>query len=533
MGACGGGSGVAVASVGTGNGGDVEVGVVAGGGAMIILIPVGKYVAPDGTLLSSSASAIVTSDETTPFGCLRKAWFEVRAGLKGADTKSLEMGNLVHAQVEHYLKTGQDALGKEARAGKEMIDKIREMFPLFQIEQWIDALEIDGVKIRGRIDFIGRHVGDDRIRGIIDWKTSSDIAKWGKTRNQLKKDPQMLIYRQAAENAGCASDLYMAHAYFGTVKRESELVDTSINREQLSAGMDDIKKKLAVLKAAVKEVDSYAVKGDKTKCGRCPYSQHCTDKQGVVSVMSSLTDRFKKKLTIDDKSTTPDAPATQSIATTGLAAPKVETQTAPVQDEIAELKAKLAAAEAKTAAAQAIGAAAAEKEINRVVAQSEGTKAQFQQALQNGGIITPPDQPKSDPKLAADPVPGFSPIPAPLKDTPPAAPEMHNTAAVPPAPAEPPKSRGRPPGAKNKPKEEATKIEMEAAVTQKTASGLVLITRVKVSLGATVKQNPNDPKCFEFARADIGMARDVVGGEEEVNAARRTLADQCAQMLHE
>lgn len=470
---------------------------------MIILVPVGKYVAPDGTLLSSSASAIVTSDETTPFGCLRKAWFEVRAGLKGADTKSLEMGNLVHAQVEHYLKTGQDALGKEARAGKEMIDKIREMFPLFQIEQWIDALEIDGVKIRGRIDFIGRHVGDDRIRGIIDWKTSSDIAKWGKTRNQLKKDTQMLIYRQAAENTGCASDLYMAHAYFGTVKREHELVDTSINREQLSAGMDDIQKKLAVLKAAVKETDSYAVKGDKSKCGRCPYAVHCTDKQGVVSVMSSLTDRFKKKLIIDDKSTTPDVvapPAKQE-------APKVETPTTPVQDEIAALKAKLAAAEA-TAKPPAPG-------------------------IQAGNIITPPDQPKSDPKLAADPVPGFSPIPAPLKDTPPAAPEMHNTAAVPPAPAEPPKSRGRPPGAKNKPKEEATKIEMEAAVTQKTASGLVLITRVKVSLGATVKQNPNDPKCFEFARADIGMERDVVGGDEEVNAARRTLADQCATMLHE
>lgn len=506
---------------------------------MIVLVPVGKYVAPDGTLLSSSASAIVTSDETTPFGCLRKAWFEVRAGLKGADTKSLEMGNLVHAQVEHYLKTGQDALGKEARAGKEMIDKIREMFPLFQIEQWIDALEIDGVKIRGRIDFIGRHVGDDRIRGIIDWKTSSDIAKWGKTRNQLKKDTQMLIYRQAAENTGCASDLYMAHAYFGTVKREHELVDTSINREQLSAGIDDIQKKLAVLKAAVKETDSYAVKGDKSKCGRCPYAVHCTDKQGVVSVMSSLTDRFKKKLIIDDKSTTPDvvapksdaqviAQATKLLAAVGLKATPEELQAAIDRDKAAEIVLE------KTPAARM-------QQVLEMLEKKEITSEQARALLdvpgkpiiQAGNIITPPDQPKSDPKLAADPVPGFSPIPAPLKDTPPAAPEMHNTAAVPPAPAEPPKSRGRPPGAKNKPKEEATKIEMEAAVTQKTASGLVLITRVKVSLGATVKQNPNDPKCFEFARADIGMERDVVGGDEEVNAARRTLADQCATMLHE
>ena len=29
--------------------------------------------------------------------------------------------------------------------------------------------------------------------------------------------------------------------------------------------------------------------------------------------------------------------------------------------------------------------------------------------IQAGNIITPPDQPKSNPALAADPVPGFSP----------------------------------------------------------------------------------------------------------------------------
>lgn len=483
---------------------------------MIIELPVGKYVSPDGKLVSSSASAIITSDETTPFGCLRKAWFEIRAGLKSGDTKSLETGNLVHAQVEHYLKTGQDALGKEARAGKHLIDEAVKNFPVFQIEQWIEALEIDGVKIRGRIDFIGRQVGDERIRGIIDWKTSSDIGKWAKTRNQLRKDTQMLIYRQAAEIAGCASDLFMAHVYFGTTKREAEMVDTSINREQLSAGMEDIQKKLAVLKSAVKEVDSYAVKGDKSKCGRCPYAVHCTDKQGVVSVMSSITDRFKKRtpVQIEDKST-PDVPppATQSIATTE---PK---------DEIAELKAKLAAAEAKASPVLEKTPAARVEQVSQMLADGKIN------AVQAGNIITPPDQPKSDPKLAADPVPGFSPIPAPLKDTPPAPAEQHNTAAVPPAPAAPAeekKGRGRPPGAKNKPKDDAPAVGSVPTLMTPPA-----FTRVKVSLGATVKFNPEDPKCFEFIRADVGMERDVFGGDEEVKVARQKLSEDCALALVE
>lgn len=465
---------------------------------MIVLVPVGKHVAPDGTLLSSSASAIITSDETTPFGCLRKAWFEVRAGLK-SESKSFELGNQIHHQIEHYLKTGQDALGKEARAGKENIERVVKLFPVFQIEQWITELLIDGVKIRGRIDFKGRRVGSSQIGAIVDWKSSSDIAKWSKTKNQLRKDTQMLIYRQDAENEGCDEDLYMAHVYFGTARRESEIVETSINRKQLSEGMEDIQKKLAVLKSAVKETDSYAVKGDKSKCGRCPYSLHCTDKQGVVSVMSSITDRFKKKLTIGDKSTAPDAPPKQeapkveakveaALAAAGVKASPEEIQQAIKRDEIAELEAKLAAAKADA-------------------------------PVQAGNIITPPDQPKSDPKLAADPVPGFSPIPEPLKNTPPAPAEQHNTAAVPPAPVEPaPKGRGRPPGAKNKPKDETP---AESGFT---------ITRVKVSLGATVKADPSDPKCFEFLRADVGLEADVVG---DLTAARRAMADQCAQALAE
>ncbi len=271
---------------------------------MIVLTPVGKYVDISGMLLSSSASAITTFDSGTPFGCKRKSWFEVRAGLKGPPTKSLILGDQVHKEIEHYLKTGQNTLGKEASAGKGIIDELTAKYPLFQVETWIESFELDGVKIRGKVDFTGRQPGYSNIMAIIDWKTSSDIQKWGKTSSMLRKDTQMLLYRAAAETEGCEETLPMAHVYFGTVKRESEIVLATINRQQLADGLGDIKGKLAQMKQVMKITDSEEVEPDRTKCGSCPYSIHCPTK-GASLFMSALTDRFKKPTV----ASTPVAPA--------------------------------------------------------------------------------------------------------------------------------------------------------------------------------------------------------------------------------
>ena len=73
--------------------------------------------------------------------------------------------------------------------------------------------------------------------------------------------------------------------------------------------------------------------------------------------------------------------------------------------------------------------------------------------------MVPPDAPESKPELAAKPVEGFSPVPAP-KRLMHVEPEAQAPAASPPAPvaveSEPTVKRGpgRPKGAKNKPKDE-------------------------------------------------------------------------------
>ena len=47
--------------------------------------------------------------------CLRKWWLKKVAGLEEPKSAALEIGTEVHAQLEHYLKTGEDVLGEIAR----------------------------------------------------------------------------------------------------------------------------------------------------------------------------------------------------------------------------------------------------------------------------------------------------------------------------------------------------------------------------------------------------------------------------------
>ncbi len=474
---------------------------------MIVLQPIGKYVAPDGKLLSSSASAITTFDSTTPFGCERKSWFEVRAGLKGAPTKSLEMGDLIHKQIEHYLKTGQDALGKEARAGKGIIDEIVKKYPYFQIEQWIESFEIDGVKLRGKIDFIGREVGGEAIKSIIDWKTSSDIQKWGKTSSMLRKDTQMLIYRAAAEAEGCDETLEMQHVYFGTVKRESEPVRTTINRQQLADGIGDITSKLSRMKSVMQITDSEEVTPDRTKCKSCPFNAHCPDK-GTFSFMSSLTDRFKKSApAVVDPSPTPIL----GMNTPGIpdATPTAPQASRVVEETLATEPARRLYQVMEMMKAGKITQEQGNRLLDLPVVKGENNSLRMPSVL-------PPDAPKSNPALAALPVEGFSPIPAPQVR------EM-SAPPVPTPPAVEAPKRGRP-----------KKLQVDAEAPTPPAAPPVEVsadfevTEVMVMVGATVKAVPNDPKCFEFIKVDVSLKAQVKKGANIISVRAKL-----AEMAHE
>ena len=73
-----------------------------------------------------SVSQIASFDPTQPAGCPRRWWFRYVAGKPEPETASKSKGKDFHTSIEHYLKTGEDVLSPEVRAGKHLIRRGEE-----------------------------------------------------------------------------------------------------------------------------------------------------------------------------------------------------------------------------------------------------------------------------------------------------------------------------------------------------------------------------------------------------------------------
>lgn len=244
-----------------------------------------------GVLVATSASAISSFDVRTTWGCKRRWWLEQVAGQKPPPDPSQAKGEAIHKQIEHYLFTKENKLGVEALAGKHHIDSVARVGPVYQLEQWIpDTFELDGVRVRGRIDFQAKDTSG-LLLAIYDWKTTSSIERYGKLPHQLSKDVQILIYRAAAKHMGCVDPLKMGLVYFGTKKRESEIVEAQVTNAQLDDGLRDIHSTLSQMKVVASATDSEEVEPDRSKCdvGRgCPHKSHCMKGTTMASLLERM-----------------------------------------------------------------------------------------------------------------------------------------------------------------------------------------------------------------------------------------------------
>lgn len=65
-----------------------------------------------------SVSQIQTFDPQTFGGCHRKWWFDKVANLAREETEAQRKGKIIHSEIEHWLKFGEDVLSMTARQGK-------------------------------------------------------------------------------------------------------------------------------------------------------------------------------------------------------------------------------------------------------------------------------------------------------------------------------------------------------------------------------------------------------------------------------
>src|SRR5262249_34814027 len=76
-----------------------------------------------GELRYTSMSQITTFDPVQYGGCPRRWYYKYVLNLPEPPFKAGEIGENVHKQIEHYLKTGENTLGDLARAGQHLLPK--------------------------------------------------------------------------------------------------------------------------------------------------------------------------------------------------------------------------------------------------------------------------------------------------------------------------------------------------------------------------------------------------------------------------
>lgn len=266
----------------------------------------------NGVIKQLSASSINSFDTSTAFGCERRWWYKYVQGLSEPQKGNQELGETLHKLIEQRLKTGADpAVEHEAvglyLAGKHVIDDVAAR-KVLGVELPLAGFSIDGIRTVGFVDVVTEN-------GIIDWKTTSDIRRYGKTAEDLATDTQMLVYAKAIH-----SDLErvkIAHGQFQTRgAKRAEFVEVEVTREHIDTHFEKVIVPLVrrMKEAATVEDVNNLPRNDKA-CFSCAFTSHCPTAEGN-QIMS-----FFKKFSSPTTSSTP-APATEPAPVLPADAPK-------------------------------------------------------------------------------------------------------------------------------------------------------------------------------------------------------------------
>ncbi len=317
----------------------------------------------EGKIIRLSVSSVEKFDRTTRFGCERAWWFRYVQRLPSPQPAAAKLGEDIHGQLEHYLLTGENVLGREAMKARHLLPPPKVGLTC-EMPLEPGVLTARGIPFEGYIDFLnhtGFYVdpsGKARKEGLLvheagDHKTTSSIADNAKTPVQLKESVQMVGYgvhefRRKPELEG----VRLSHIYIPTRgKEDAEKVTTVISRdaaESFWAGR--VEPLVARMQTAAALADVAALEPSLDKCGRCPYVQLCPK----ADPLSFITDAEGDSVSLFSKFAPSASPNPNPVSVPTAAALTSTATTAPVNAPVA---------------------------------------------------ILPPDAPKSDPKKAADLVP--------------------------------------------------------------------------------------------------------------------------------
>lgn len=269
-----------------------------------------------GVIRFLSVSAITKFDPAQD-GCNRAWYWRYVAGIKSPDTASTLLGKKLHAEIKHYLETGEDVLSPMVRVGKHFIPERGEDLIVEQpFDEVSRVLVADGVPLRGAMDLAHKRgvyldttgeLRDDHPRTgeVIDWKSSTNVSAYAKRGDQLIETTQMAGYGVIMADSDPTLDrVRMSHVYFQTRGRKhSEKRTALFDVVTVKRKWESTENTVRTMKQVARETDGLKVDPNWDACsafGGCFYRDRCprTSRQAIIDLLGkakamSLANKLK------------------------------------------------------------------------------------------------------------------------------------------------------------------------------------------------------------------------------------------------
>lgn len=245
----------------------------------------------DGKLMRLSPTGLLKGDTNAPGGCLRRWFFRYVMRRPEPSKKAQDTGKRCHAEIEHYLKTGEDVRGPIARALARFTPRPG---PDLLIEHDIAGELLcagvpmigytDLIHTRGRATLQDEQDPDGTWEGI-DWKF---VGGWDyiKTPLELRDDVQLTTYgmfglRVSKKHTGRELEWWRAsHGYSKTKGApEARKVSALIPAEHLVRRWEYVEGVGRSLHHVAAETEADKVPANVRACGAfggCPHASVCS-----------------------------------------------------------------------------------------------------------------------------------------------------------------------------------------------------------------------------------------------------------------
>ena len=208
--------------------------------------------------------------------CPRKWYFTKVQGLPvvSRNQRQLDFGSALHKEIENFILQGTPLTTPLAIVGKEHIPTaIPGLLVETRVEDpWVYAA---GIYVDGYIDL----VVPGPVPEIIDWKTTSDIDKWGKTSEELRTDTQMLTYAKWALAKYEAESVRLSHVQFQTKGRPwASKKSTVLTLDETNQAWLKVNHTVANMTVDAGKKSPAEVEGNTDSCdayGGCPFQHVC------------------------------------------------------------------------------------------------------------------------------------------------------------------------------------------------------------------------------------------------------------------